>query len=160
MSKFLDSSLISSYWAKVGQCTKCMRQSAVVCFGAWLATSFVSCFGPVEVAYSIGAFAMAATALSVVHIGTYAQREFATAERTMEAKLNRRLAFRTLLVGAGAALAVMVTNRPALAASRCGGWNGECSNCEKNFRLDEAPSGCHRCSSCTRTGRDCGLERC
>ena len=77
MTKLRFRSLVSPSWAKVGQCTKCMRQSAIVCIGGWLVTIFVARFGPAEAAYTLGVFAMLATVLSVVHIATYAQRKVA-----------------------------------------------------------------------------------
>ena len=161
MKKSGDRSLgiISSYWLKVGQCTKCMRQAAIVCIFAWLATIFAAWLGSAEITYAIGVFAMITTALSIVHITTYALRKVATAER-MGARLNRRQAFQALLGSAGTAFFIMAANRPAQASSGCGGWEGECDVCERNFRLDGNPSGCTRCPSCNRKGRDCGSKRC
>jgi hypothetical protein len=178
-------SSVSSYWPKVGQCARCMRQAGMICCGAWLATGIVAWFAPVAITTTVGVFALAATVLSILHIVTFTVRKVSATQRRHDAgiRLSRRLAFRTLLQAAGSAVLIMATSGCMRAeapvaqgpvsrdhplqsggavplASRCGGWDGECSDCERNFRLDEHTSGCRECENCTRPGRRCTNRGC
>jgi hypothetical protein len=36
MSGFTHTQLFWDHWAKLGGCTKCMRQSCAVCIGSWI----------------------------------------------------------------------------------------------------------------------------
>jgi NAD-dependent dihydropyrimidine dehydrogenase PreA subunit len=147
------------YWAKVGKCTRCMRQSCAVCVGSWIVLIVALRFGASEFVYAASVLTAVSTALLITHVATYAQRRVAI-ESGGGKKLGRRLALKTFVEAAASSVLLMATNRPTFFGSQCGGWHGECDPCQRNFFLNEDPQGCHTCKSCARGGRNCGYENC
>lgn len=147
--------LFWSHWVRLGRCTQCMRQSSFVCIVSLIALVFaLSIDVPRAIVISVGVFAALATALFVGHVSVFARNRVSSEERILGGKLDRR---RVLQVGFGAAasaLLIIASNRPAQASSGCGGWNGECDKCERNFRIDGDRDGCHRCHNCNCDPRD------
>jgi hypothetical protein len=149
------SGLFWGHWVKLGRCTKCMRQSSLVCIVSLIALVLTLWIGvPAAITFSASVFAALATALFIGHVSSFARNKVVAEERG--GMLGRRRALKVAVGAAASAFSVIATNRPARAASRCGGWRGECGKCEKNFRLDQRKDGCHVCDSC-----NCGRgQRC
>jgi hypothetical protein len=148
MSGFTHTQLFWDHWAKLGGCTKCMRQSCAVCIGSWIGLILALWIGAAEIACAAGVLAALATALFISHIATYARNKVAAAESDLGGKVGRRRALQVALGASASVLFIIAMNRPALAASDCGGWHGECGACYKNFFLNQDPRGCHYCRSC------------
>jgi len=151
------SEMFWGHWVKLGRCTKCMRQSSLVCIVSLIALVLALWIGaPAAITFSAGGFAALATALFISHVSSFARNKVVAEERDLGAKLGRRRALKLGFGAAASALSMIATNRPARAASGCGGWNGECNRCQRNFRLDGRRDGCHKCASCNcGSGQQC-----
>ena len=146
-------------FAECARYPRCMRQSGAVCVGSWIALIVALWSGAAEFVYGASALAALATALLITHVATYAKRRVAR-ESGDGQKLGRRLALKTFVKAAASSVLLMAMNRPTFLSSQCGGWHGECDPCYRNFFLNEDPRGCHKCRSCTRSGRNCGYDNC
>lgn len=149
--------LFLGHRVKLGRCTRCMRQSSLICMVSLIALVLALWIGvPAAITFSVSVFAALATALFVSHVSSFARNKVVAAERDLGGRLGRRRALKVGFGAAVSALSIIATNRPAQASSKCGGWNGECDKCERNFRLDQKKDGCHRCASCNcGSGQKC-----
>jgi len=145
--------LVREHRLKLGRCTKCMRQSGLVCIASLTALIMTLSIGaPSAVAFSAGIFAILTTALFISHVSLFALNKVVGEEQNIGRKLGRRQMLKIGFGAAASALFIIALNRPAHASSGCGGWKGECDKCERNFRLDGERDGCHRCESCNCGG--------
>lgn len=133
----LTSRYIHSFLARIGRCTRCMRQSLVATLTMWAIFAVAMMAWPgVLVAYVFGATAVALTGLWALHIAVYAARAMAEVRiggRIFSASpsiadnvdvdvAGRRQALATLfrLAGAGVAASVPVLFLPSDASAFCG----------------------------------------
>src|SRR5262245_22547771 len=95
------SELFGGQWVKLGRCTKCMRQSILVCIVSLIALVLALLIGVhASITFSAGVFAALATALFISHVSSFARNKVVAEERDLGGKLGRR---RALKVGFGAA---------------------------------------------------------
>jgi hypothetical protein len=126
---------IHAFLAKIGRCTRCMRQSLAAALTMWAIYAIGMMAWPgVSVGYVIGPTAVALTGLWVLHIAVYAVRVAVEARgggRIFSASpgiahsvngAGRRQALQTLFraAGAGVAASVPVLFLPSAAFAFCG----------------------------------------
>jgi hypothetical protein len=162
--------------AKVGRCTKCMRQSLAATFAAWTAYGIGLTIWPEESALTlIGLAAVGLTLLWVLHVAVYAARAVAKARRTGRGfrangaraetaraslssdQIGRRQALGVFLRAAGvsAAASIPVILWPARSFAYCGQCtkDDDCGGskygwCCKNTAPVNAGYVCNECVRC------------